>query len=157
RNVISGNISNGIILTGATTTGNVVQGNYIGTDLNGNGILANTVSWWRAEGNASDSVDSNSGTLVNGATFTAGKVGQAFTFDGVNALVQAPTNNLPTGSADRSLVIWARLDSLPASEAFFAGYGAFGSGSQTYHLGALSTRQVFFSQWGDALAGPVLN
>src|SRR5215207_3609208 len=42
------------------------------------------VSWWRAEGNAADSVDNNGGVLLNGAGFTNGVVGQAFLFDGIN-------------------------------------------------------------------------
>jgi hypothetical protein len=46
------------------------------------------VSWWRAEGDANDAVDSNSGTLMNGVTFAPGKVGQAFSFDGRNSYVR---------------------------------------------------------------------
>src|SRR6478752_2456572 len=37
-------------------------------------VPAGLVSWYRAEGDASDSAGSNEGTLLNGATFTAGKV-----------------------------------------------------------------------------------
>jgi len=40
------------------------------------------VGWWRAENNAQDAADGNSGVLANGASFAAGKVGQAFSFDG---------------------------------------------------------------------------
>ncbi len=53
------------------------------------------VSWWRAEGNANDSVDGNSGTLANGAGFAPGQAGQAFSFDGVDDHVRvAPAPNL---------------------------------------------------------------
>ena len=45
------------------------------------------VGWWRAEGDASDALGTNHGTLVNGAAFASGKVGQAFTFEGVEARV----------------------------------------------------------------------
>ena len=45
---------------------------------------ADLVSWYRAEGDASDSAGSNHGVLESGTTFTAGKVGQAFFFDGVD-------------------------------------------------------------------------
>jgi hypothetical protein len=48
------------------------------------------VSWWRAEGSASDGVDSNNGTLLNGASFASGMVGQAFSFNGSNQCVQVP-------------------------------------------------------------------
>jgi hypothetical protein len=40
------------------------------------------VSWWRAESNTVDSVDSNHGTLTGNAIFGAGRVGQGFVFDG---------------------------------------------------------------------------
>jgi len=40
------------------------------------------VSWWPGDGDATDIVDNNHGTLQNGATFAAGKVGPAFSFSG---------------------------------------------------------------------------
>lgn len=42
------------------------------------------ISWWRAEGDSEDAVGGEGGVLVNGAAFVPGKVGQAFSFDGVN-------------------------------------------------------------------------
>ena len=45
------------------------------------------VSWWPGDGSASDIQDGNDGTLKNGATFAPGKVGQAFSFDGVDDFV----------------------------------------------------------------------
>jgi len=51
---------------------------------------AGLVGWWPGDGNANDIVGSNHGTLQNGATFGAGKVGQAFRFDGANDIVQVP-------------------------------------------------------------------
>ena len=46
-----------------------------------------------------DAVSANHGTLMNGATFTDGKIGQAFTFDGVNDYVQLPDNSLNINGA----------------------------------------------------------
>jgi hypothetical protein len=40
------------------------------------------VSWWRAEGDASDAQGANPGTLVNAVTFAAGEVHQAFSIGG---------------------------------------------------------------------------
>ena len=48
------------------------------------------ISWWGAEGNANDSSGSNPGTLQGGVTFAAGKVGQAFSFNGVDGYVNVP-------------------------------------------------------------------
>ncbi len=42
------------------------------------------ISWWRAEGNGWDSVDTNSGSVLNGASYADGKVGQALSLDGVD-------------------------------------------------------------------------
>ena len=42
------------------------------------------VGYWPAEGNADDIVGGNHGTLLNGATFAPGIVGQAFRFDGLD-------------------------------------------------------------------------
>src|SRR5213080_193555 len=47
---------------------------------------AGVVAWYPGDGNASDTQGHN-GTLQGGATFTAGKVGQAFSLDGVNDYV----------------------------------------------------------------------
>ena len=50
------------------------------------------VSWWSGDNNALDLIGTNEGTLVNGATYAAGLVGQAFSFDGVNDYVNVPHN-----------------------------------------------------------------
>ena len=48
------------------------------------------VSWWPAGGNANDVITNNHGTLYNGGTYAAGKVGQAIRFDGNNDHVRIP-------------------------------------------------------------------
>ena len=50
------------------------------------------VSWWRAEGNAIDTRATNNGTLLNGVSFSEGRVGQAFTFNGSNSYVEIPNS-----------------------------------------------------------------
>ena len=45
------------------------------------------IGWWPGDGNANDIVCGNDGALENGATFADGKVGQAFSFDGVDDYV----------------------------------------------------------------------
>ena len=59
---------------------------------------AGLVSWWPGDGNANDIQDGNDGTLFNGATFALGRVGQAFSFDGVDDYVEvADSTNLDLG------------------------------------------------------------
>ncbi len=62
--------------------------------------LSGLVSYWPAEGNATDAAGgANNGSLQNGTTFASGKVGQAFSFDGVDDVVTTPlTVNYTTGA-----------------------------------------------------------
>jgi hypothetical protein len=115
---------------------------------------AGLISWWPADGNANDIQGDNDGTLLDGATFTDGMVGQAFGFDGISR-VSAPTTGLPTDDSNRTLDLWVKVDTFFTGEAFFAGYGSFGSPDQTYHLGTTGNT-LFFSQWGQAIFGPAL-
>jgi len=50
------------------------------------------VSWWTGDGHANDIAGNNHGSLENGATFSAGLVGDAFQFDGLNAFVLVPSD-----------------------------------------------------------------
>jgi hypothetical protein len=51
---------------------------------------AGLVAWWRGEGEATDTVGTNHGTLINGATFASGEVGQAFSLDGIDDYIEVP-------------------------------------------------------------------
>jgi hypothetical protein len=55
-------------------------------------LISGLVSWWPAESNAVDVVDSNTGVLLNGATYAPGKVGEAFSFNGTGAHVRIADN-----------------------------------------------------------------
>src|SRR5689334_18749528 len=55
-------------------------------------VLTGLVSWWKAEGNANDVAGLNNGTLLNGTSFAAGEVGQAFRFDGQSNYVSIPSS-----------------------------------------------------------------
>jgi hypothetical protein len=77
--------------------------------------LQDPVSRWSAEGNANDSVDGNNGTLQNGATFAAGKIGQAFSFDGVDDFVEVPdSSSWDFGTGNFSVGGWFKGDALPS-------------------------------------------
>ena len=120
------------------------------------------VSWWPGDGNSNDIIGSNNGSLQNGAGFAQGKVGQAFIFDGLDDFVQASTNNLPAGNNNRTIEFWVNvnefLDDSPNAgsslEAFFAGYGAFGSG-QVFATGTAGN-VPYLTIWGPAIFGPSL-
>jgi hypothetical protein len=73
------------------------------------------VSWWPGDGNASDIIGPNDGTLNNGATFASGLVGQAFSLDGVDDEVAASgtyVNYLQQLTIDA----WVYHNSLPPNQ-----------------------------------------
>ncbi len=73
-------------------------------------------SWWRGENDANDFAGDNHGTLINGATFSPGKVGQAFSFDGVDDYVSVPDNaDWDFGMNDFTIDLWIRFDQLKHS------------------------------------------
>jgi hypothetical protein len=119
-----------------------------------------------------DIVGPNHGQLFNGAIFGPGLVKQAFQFDGIEGYFQSTALQLPIGSADRTLEMWVKLDSVlppdvPAAtyfESFLAGYGTLDPsiccGANGFVL--LGEYQppygnaLAWSQIGDQLVGPPL-
>ena len=69
---------------------------------------ANLISWYRAEGNGFDAIGLNPGALQDGVSFAAGRVGQAFNFDGVDDAVRVPASTtLNLGAGDGfTLLAW---------------------------------------------------
>jgi hypothetical protein len=74
------------------------------------------VSWWRGEGNASDSVGSNDGTPQGGIAFVEGRVGQAFEFNGTDATVTVPDSTSLLVQQGFSLAFWIRIYSVPLQQ-----------------------------------------
>lgn len=70
-------------------------------------LLPGLVSWWPAEGDARDLVGTNHGTLYGGTAFASGKVGQSFSFDGVNDCVSNTTPSLVNVKDTFTIVFWA--------------------------------------------------
>jgi predicted Ser/Thr protein kinase len=91
--------------------------------LPGAGVPAPTglVAWWAAEGNAADSSGTNDGSPVNGAGFDAGKVGQAFSFNGANQYIQVPdSSDWDFGTREFTIELWAKFAAAGASSTFVA-------------------------------------
>lgn len=59
-----------------------------------NPVPSDMISWWKAENNGNDIIGINHGTLMNGVTFAIGKVGKAFSFDGVDDYVEMTGSNI---------------------------------------------------------------
>jgi uncharacterized repeat protein (TIGR02543 family) len=72
------------------------------------------VAWWKAEDNALDSVGGHHGTLQDGASFTAGREGQAFSFDATDDNVKVPHASAFDVGSSHSAELWVKLNELPA-------------------------------------------
>ena len=105
---------------------------------------ANMISWWKGENDATDTQDGNHGTLLNGATFAAGKVGQAFSFDGVNDYVSVPDDSslsfgdgLSDGQFSVSAWIFKETDTMPIASKGLT------SGDREWNFGSLINPPLF--------------
>jgi hypothetical protein len=74
-------------------------------------LLAGLVSWWTADNTAADAVGTNDGSLVSGATYATGHIGQAFSFDGINDRVQVADSESLKLTRSLTIEAWVRADS----------------------------------------------
>jgi len=93
---------------------------------------AGLVSWWPGEGSADDIAGTNDGALINGATFAAGMVGQAFSFDGVDDHVRVP-DAADLKPAHVTVEAWVRASN-PGTFRYVVTKGAPTSGGSPYAL-----------------------
>lgn len=90
-------------------------------------LPSETVGWWPGNATSNDIVNNNNGTLVNGVSFTAGKVDQAFSFDqSAQQYVSLPLSaaNMLNNS-NGSIAAWVR----PSAIGEYDMVTAFGSGN----------------------------
>src|SRR6185369_16153307 len=100
----------------------VVVTNLYGTTTSANAALtviagppcanppSNLLGWWSGQFTSNNSIGTNHGILQGGTTYGAGKVGQAFSFDGIDDFVQIPkAPNLDIGS-QVTIEFWLKLD-----------------------------------------------
>ena len=82
------------------------------------------VSWWTGQSTAADTTGLNNATLYNGATYAAGEVGQAFSFDGVNGRASVADSASLKLTTSLTIEGWIKVNAFPTSglgEIFFRG------------------------------------
>ena len=75
-------------------------------------LLTSLYAVYKAENNANDSLAAYNGTAVGGLTYTTGKSGNAFTFNGTNAFVRLPDNAFNSLTGDFSVSGWVYIPSV---------------------------------------------
>ena len=73
------------------------------------------VGWWRAEGNAYDSIGNNNGIVQGGLTYGSGEVGQGFVFNGTTGNVKVPASPLLNVGASNGMTIEAWINPVSVS------------------------------------------
>jgi photosystem II stability/assembly factor-like uncharacterized protein len=117
------------------------------------------VSWWPADGDADDIVGGNNGALQNGATFAAGRVGQAFSLDGVDDYVATTNNFIITETTGFTVEFWFNPTGLPTDALGYMAPVRFrGSSEFLFALGqsgnsALQGNAVYFGFRGHTAMG----
>ena len=100
-------------------------------------LLTSVYAVYKAENNANDSLGAYNGTAQGGLTYTAGKIGNAFQFNGTNAYVSLPnTSSQFNFTGDFSVSMWFRSSNLSTSRYAIGNYksgGAYGYGWQLYY------------------------
>jgi concanavalin A-like lectin/glucanase superfamily protein/carboxypeptidase family protein len=93
-------------------------------------------AWYPGNGNTFDIRGGNDGALQGGAGFAPGKVGQAFSLNGTNAFVQAPTSpgNDPTTAG--SIEAWVYFNQRPSDAGHVMEIVGKGSIGQDFDLQA---------------------
>ena len=115
---------------------------------------AGLVSWWPGDGNANDIQNGNDGTLLNGASFAPGMVGEAFSLDGMDDLVSIG-NSANLQLQNFTIDLWVKPDTIEVvgSNVIVAyGSGGYGIGfcqsSGSADCGAGKAGLMFLSKIG---------
>ena len=92
-----------------------------------NSLLTGLYAVYKAESNANDSLGTYNGTAVGGLTYTAGKSGNAFTFNGTTAYVSLPNDSFNNLTQDFSISFWVNYSSLVGEQSNFSNFAYNGT------------------------------
>ncbi len=69
------------------------------------------IARWAGEGNAIDSVNGSNGNIQGGVSFTEGKIGQAFAFNGTDGFINVPNNSIiDMGTSSFTIGLWVKTN-----------------------------------------------
>ncbi len=116
-------VTNATTITCTTPAGSAGTGSVVVTTAGGSNaantlytyILPSLVSWYRAEGTPTDALGANPGTAQGGVTYAAGKVGQAFNFDGGNSTAVICGNNPSLQLSNGTISAWIKTSNAGSS------------------------------------------
>ena len=98
-----------------------------------NPLNTNLFAAYKAESNANDSLATYNGTAVGGLTYTTGKSGNAFTFNGTNAYVSLPNNSFNL-TGDFSISTWINTSTVTGNQMIFSNLMYNGGARKGFYL-----------------------
>ena len=90
-------------------------------------FLTSLYAVYKAESNANDSLATYNGTAVGGLTYTAGKSGNAFTFNGTSGNIALPNDSFNNLTDDFSVSFWVNYASLVGVQTAFSNFAYNGT------------------------------
>lgn len=85
-------------------------------------FITSLLAVYKGESNANDSLGTYNGTALGGLTYSGGKSGNAFTFNGTSGVVSFGYNTFSALNTDFSINLWVNLASLDTRQVFFSNY-----------------------------------
>jgi len=123
-------------------------------------LLTGLYAVYKGESNANDSLGVYNGTAVGGLTYSAGKSGNAFAFNGTNAYVSLPNNMFSSFTGDFSINLWVyvvnsgTLQTLLACKAYDGtnawGFTLFNYGNTRFDISNGTSTGVTLQETGGA-------
>jgi hypothetical protein len=102
------------------------------------------VSWWRGDGNATDSADGNTGMALNGSAYSSGLFGSAFSFDGHNDHIRVPNSANLQITGNLTLGAWVYRHSTGTFDEIISKWDAVPVNQRSYTMTITPTGQASF-------------
>jgi hypothetical protein len=118
-----------------TSVWNLLTAVYSADTTGSSSLKTSLVASYNGESNTNDSFGTNNGTSQGGLTYVAGKIGNAFQFNGSNSYVSLPNDSL-NFTGDFSVNAWFNTSTYTGYRGIASSYkvvGSLGYGWMTYH------------------------
>ena len=101
------------------------------------------VSWWHAEGDATDATGLNNGTIEGSVSFVSGRVGEAFQFSNAGDVMVPDSPSLRPAAV--TVMVWVKAPTFPGPNKYLVSKGANQCHAASYALyTSASTQNLIF-------------
>ena len=123
----------------ASTLWNSIYSVYNADSVGSSSLKTSLVASYNGELNTNDSYGSNNGSAVGGLTYSTGKIGNAFQFNGTNAYVSLPTDSWNnTIGGDFSVSVWVNLTNVSSQQNIIGNLSTLNAGWNGWEIRVLS-------------------